>query len=266
MRDSVVRRIRLVLHETKPEAKEVADRVVAGAAARDLEIATDESVEVDLIIGIGGDGTLLTAASQAIVARAPVVGINLGRVGYLADVEPDQVDAMLDGLVAGTLQRSERMTVRATVGAVETLGINDVVLEKVMSQRLVQLRVEINGEYFTTYRSDGIIVASPLGSTAYSLSAGGPVLDPSLDALILTPVAPHSLMSRSIVLAPDALITCTVEIDREVRLSVDGRDSGVLAPGSRLTIDRGPRAISFLTLGGYPFPQPVRHQFGLDHA
>lgn len=268
MSGSEIKRISLVLHETRAEAAEVAERVTVAAVRRGLAVIAGSSVEgTDLIIGIGGDGTLLNAASLAMTEGVPVVGINLGRVGYLADVEPEEVEKMLDGLVAGTLLANERMTIRAEVGGDSFwTGINDVVLEKVMSQRLVQLRVHINGEYFTTYRADGIIVASPLGSTAYSLSAGGPVLDPELDALILTPAAPHSLLSRSIVLAPDTTITCHVELDRQVRLNVDGRDSAVLDPGSTVTIGRGPRPITFLTLGGYPFPQPVRHQFGLDHA
>jgi NAD+ kinase len=263
-------RISLVLHESRRAAQEVANQVVESAAARGLEVLGNEgppAAGTDLIIGIGGDGTLLTAAAFALAGGVPVVGINLGNVGYLAEVEPDDIDHMLDALVSGTLEVHERMTVKAELedGRVWQ-GINDVVLEKVMSQRLIQLGVHINGQFFTTYRSDGIIVATPLGSTAYSLSAGGPVLDPRLGALILTPVAPHSLLARSMVLAPDATVMCRVELDRQVRLNVDGRAATVLDPGAEVTITRGPESIEFLSLAHRPFPQMVRYQFGLDHA
>lgn len=263
-------RISLVLHESRSSAQKVAARVIEGATERGLQVLGSDgppAPDTDLIIGVGGDGTLLTAASFALAAGVPVVGINLGNVGYLAEVEPDDVEHMLDAVVGGTLDVKERMTVKATVDDGRSWqGINDVVVEKVMSQRLVQLGVHINGQFFTTYRSDGIIVATPLGSTAYSLSAGGPVVDPRLGALILTPVAPHSLLSRSIVLAPDTTVMCRVELDRQARLNVDGRNATVLEPGAEIIITRGPESIEFLSLANRPFPQTVRYQFGLDHA
>jgi NAD+ kinase len=222
---------------------------------------------MDVVLGIGGDGTLLTAAGLAVEAVLPLVGINLGTVGYLADCEPESLEPLLDGLVAGTLTETPRMTVAVDVGDGRVWhGINDVVLDKVVSRQLIQIDVEISGHHFTSYRADGIIVATPLGSTAYSLSAGGPVLDPALQALILTPVAPHSLLSRSIVLAPTAEVRCTVAIDRRVRINIDGRDGPVLGEGDVVTIRRGVSDVRFLSLGSHPFPQAVRHQFGLDHA
>jgi NAD+ kinase len=260
-----------LVHDTRPEAEALAVDATKAAGDRGLVATRWEPGgslhEVDALVGIGGDGTLLQAASLAVEADLPVVGINLGSVGYLADIEPQSLEPMLDGLVAGTLEASRRMTV-----AVETEdgriwhGINDVVLDKVVSRRLVQISVEISGRYFTSYRADAIIVATPLGSTAYSLSAGGPVLDPALEALILTPVAPHSLLSRSIVLAPSAEVRCTVALDRAVRISVDGRDAATLGDGDRVTIRRGEPCVTFLSLGAHPFPQAVRAQFGLDHA
>lgn len=266
-----IRNLAFLVHDTRPEAAELASRAAAAAATRGLasvQCTPGMSLEgIDVLIGVGGDGTLLTAASLAVEASIPVVGINLGSVGYLADVEPESLDDMLDGLVAGTLEETRRMTV-----AVETAdgrmwhGINDVVLDKVVSRRLVQITVEISGRYFTSYRADAIIVATPLGSTAYSLSAGGPVLDPGLEALILTPVAPHSLLSRSIVLAPTAEVRCSVVLDRPVRINVDGRDAATLSEGDAVVIRRGEPQVRFLSLGTHPFPQAVRRQFGLDHA
>jgi NAD+ kinase len=266
------RRLGLVVHDESAPAADVAGTVASAAVARGLETTAVPwrgplPDGVDLVVGIGGDGTLLAAVDLALGGGLPVVGINLGNVGYLADIEPGMVEAMLDGVVSGTLQEHSRMTVRATVTDGRSwTGINEVVVEKLETRRLVQIAVDINENYFTTYRADGIITATPLGSTAYSLSAGGPVLDPALDALIVTPVAPHSLLSRSIVLRPDAVVRYTVELERPVRLNVDGREAAVLGEGDIVTVEAGELRARFLSLGEHPFPQAVRHQFGLDHA
>lgn len=269
---SAATRLGLVVHPDKPEAAALAASLTAmcgdrGLHAHIIDLEKGLPHDIDVVVGIGGDGTLLQAAGVAGPADVPLIGINLGRVGYLADVEPDNIDALLDGIVRKNLKVDHRMTIVAEAdGHAPATGINDIVIEKVLSQRLVQIGVEINGRYFTTYRADGIIVATPLGSTAYSLSAGGPVVDPDLDALIMTPVAPHSLLSRTIMLSPDAVVEFSVELDRQARVNVDGRDAMVLEAGARLTVRRGERPVRFLSLGSHPFPQAVRRQFGLDHA
>ena len=174
---------------------------------------------------------------------------------------------MLQGLARGELGTQTRMTVVAEMPDGSRLhGINDVVMEKVLSQRLVQISIEVNDEFYTTFRSDGLIVATPLGSTAYSLSAGGPIVDPDLDVLIMTPVAPHSLMSRSTVFTPATSLRFTVATERRVRVNLDGHVGGVLEEGESVVVRAGDRGVEFLTLGTHPFPQAVRHQFGLDHA
>ncbi len=261
----------MVVHETKESARAVATRLEQAARVRGIVALeagpTGFPQEVSVVVGIGGDGTLLRAAGLAFGGDIPVIGVSLGKVGYLTDVAPDAIELLLDRLVAGSLEVNRRMTVAAIAPDGRTfVGINDVVLEKVMTQRVVEIGVEINARYFTTYRSDGIIVATPLGSTAYSLSAGGPVVDPELDALIMTPVAPHSLLSRSIMLSPDAVVKLTVAGERPVRVNLDGREAFGLEEGEVATIARGARPVRFLSLGCHPFPQAVRHQFGLDHA
>lgn len=226
-----------------------------------------EEIPPDLIVGIGGDGTLLRAAHLAHQLDVPVIGVNLGTVGYLTEVEPESIEEMLRLLAEGRLGMQSRMTVAAeTPDGTMHHGINDVVMEKVLSQRVVQISVEVNGEFFTTFRADGLIVATPLGSTAYSLSAGGPVVDPDLDALIMTPVAPHSLLSRPTVFTPVAALRFTVATERQVRVNVDGRAGVVLEEGQSVVVRAGVRPVRFLTMGTYPFPQAARHQFGLDHA
>ena len=250
---------------------EVVETFGAAAKSHGLEtvdaLAEDVGEELDLIVGIGGDGTLLRAAHLAHDLDVPVIGVNLGTVGYLTEVEPENIDEMLRLLAGGELGTHSRMTVAAIPPDGTPLhGINDVVIEKVISQRLVQISIEVNGEFFTTFRSDGLIVATPLGSTAYSLSAGGPVVDPDLDALIMTPVAPHSLMSRPTVFTPDTSLRFTVATERQVRVNLDGRLGVVLEEGESVEVRAGKCPVRFLTMGTHPFPQAVRHQFGLDHA
>ncbi len=254
---------------------DVADVVEQFAiAAKSMGFTTHDAVapetprsELDLIVGIGGDGTLMRAAHLAHELRVPVIGINLGTVGYLTEVEPDDVDEMLRRLAEGQLGIHCRMTVAAELPDGSVLhGINDVVMEKVHSQRLVQISIDADDAFFTTFRSDGLIVATPLGSTAYSLSAGGPIVDPDLDVLIMTPVAPHSLMNRPTVFTPAARLRFTVATERQVRVNLDGHVGGVLEEGESVVVRAGERGVDFLTMGKYPFPQAVRHQFGLDHA
>ncbi len=256
----------------RDDIKEVVDRFAIAAKRHGFETVdarADDTVkrDLDLIVGIGGDGTLLRSAHLAHSLAVPVIGVNLGKVGYLAEVEPENIEDMLRSLSDGQLGTSLRMTVAAMTPDGETHhGINDVVLEKVISQRLVDISVNANGEFFTNFRADGLIIATPLGSTAYSLSAGGPVVDPDLDALIMTPVAPHSLMSRATVFAPTTALRFTVTTKRQVRINIDGRRGVVLEKGESVEVRAGQEPVRFLTTGVHPFPQAVRHQFGLDHA
>ena len=262
--------IGIVVGSDKDRVERVVDAVVSrfagrGVAAIRLE-ATQVPDGVEALIGVGGDGTVLRAAGLALTADLPLAGINVGRVGYLAEFEVDEIDALATALAADALDVAERMTLEVHAGGKRRLAVNDVVVEKVLSQRIVEIGVAINAHHFARYRTDGIIVATPVGSTAYSLSAGGPVVDPKLEALILTPVAPHSLLSRSIVISADAHVRLTVELDRAARVNVDGSEMAVVPPGGEVTVTRGTVPARFLTLGGHPFPQAVRHQFGLDHA
>lgn len=269
---SEIRNVAIHVHETKQEAKDAAAQIergatVRGLTARRVDLSSVLPSDVDLVIGVGGDGTLLEASRLARPLDIPVIGVNLGTVGYLTTVAPGHIDQMLDAIAAGSLSVEHRMSITATTAdGVTHTGINEIVLEKVMTQRLIELEVTINDHYFTRYRADGLIVATPLGSTAYSLSAGGPIVDPSLDAMILTPLAPHSLLSRSILLAGDAKVQFRVSIDRDVRLNVDGYEAVVLRHGDVVTVCSGPTPARFLTMESDPFPQAVRRQFGLDHA
>lgn len=259
-------RIRTVVNPDKPEAARVADEFIRACRASGIDAGEGLS-DAEAIVAIGGDGTVLGAAAEAISSGIPLCGINVGRVGYLAEYEPTEIEHLVGALVSDTFDTETRGTVGIRIGDIERSGVNDVVIEKVMSERIIEVAVKINGEPLATYRTDGLIAATPLGSTAYSLSAGGPILSPDLDALILTPVAPHSLLSRAIVLAPDTTITVELVGDRGAAINVDGRKlTTVTSADGPIAISRGHDDVRFISLGQHPFPQAVREQFGLDHA
>jgi len=222
--------------------------------------------DFEVIIAIGGDGTVLEAAAGALEFGIPVCGINVGRVGYLAEFAEEEIEDLADAIATDSFEIRRHGTVSVSTAQYSATAVNDVVVEKVISQRIIEVAVAINGRPLATYRTDGMIVATSLGSTAYSLSAGGPIVDPGLGALILTPVAPHSLLTRAIVLAPDAVVTLSVTGDRPARINVDGRELGTVAPEEPITVRQGAATVKFLTLARHPFPHAVREQFGLGHA
>jgi len=259
----------IVVNDDKQEADEVATRLERLAKDQGLDVVRidDETPEgLDVVLGVGGDGTVLKAAKLARQQGLSVAGINVGRVGYLAEFEVEEIETLVTAIAEDRVRTFTRMTVHVEYPGGAATGLNDVVVEKLVSERIIEVGVTINGNRFARYRTDGIIVATPVGSTAYSLSAGGPVVDPELEALVITPVAPHSLLSRSLVVAADAVIEVTVEIDRPASVNVDGTKVATVQPGESVSISRGDDIVRFLTLEGHPFPMAVRHQFGLDHA
>lgn len=261
--------IGIVVHDERDDADAAADRLEAMAKEQGIDVVrlTDDLPdEMDVVLGVGGDGTVLRAARLARGAGLPVAGVNVGRVGYLAEFEPDELPALVAAIAADTAHTLERMTVRVEYPGGSATALNDIVVEKVASGHTIEIVVTINGHQLATYRTDGLIVASPVGSTAYSLSAGGPIVDPRLHALIMTPVAPHSLLSRSLVVSPDAVIEVAIGGDRPAAIHVDGQKETQVEPGERIAVSRGEDIVRFLTLKGHPFPTAVRHQFGLDHA
>lgn len=263
-----VREIAIVVHGDRPAAAEVAERLEGLAGRRGLKVITvPEGTPVvgDVVMAIGGDGTVLRAARIALEADLPLLGINVGRKGFLADIEPGGLENAVDALASGTWEESPRMTIEAIVNDREAVtGINDVVIEKVFTQRLISIEVAVDGERFINYHADGLILATPTGSTAYNLSAGGPLVAPEVEALVLSPVAPHSLFSKSLVLHPATEIRCTVVQDRSAGVSVDGYDLGTVGPGDEIKVRRGPDTIRFIEISGRSFPARVKEKFHLN--
>lgn len=256
-------RVRLVVRDDKPQALDIADEF--STLLGDRGVAIDEHAP-EAIVAIGGDGTVIEAASIAVEAGIPVCGVNVGRVGYLAEFGESEISDLAEAINSNRFHTQRHNMVSVATPRRTASAINDVVVEKVISQRIIEVAVRIDDRPLATYRTDGMIVSTPLGSTAYSLSAGGPIVDPSLDALILTPIAPHSLLTRAIVLAPDSVVTLSVKGDRPARINVDGKELCTIAPDEPVTIRRGATTAEFLTLNRHPFPHAVREHFGLEHA
>ncbi len=270
--------IGLVLHPERARATEVAYEVIAGATARGIKLfaADDEAVNLpgvetgdlettELVLSIGGDGTVLEAVKRALPLGVPILGINLGQVGFLAEIEESQIEETLDRIEARQWGIEERMTLKAEIEDGPTAhGLNDIVISKRMVNRLAPLSVIVDGVPFRTYRADGMVVASATGSTAYSFSAGGPAVDPGLRALFLTAVAPHSLFSRTLVFEPDRVLGFVAGSDRPIGVEVDASDLGELANGQGVQVTAGDIDARFATMDGKRFPHTLQHKLGLD--
>lgn len=281
-----VRVVGLVPHRDRPEAHALARRAASWLGERGLELRVPDDVAadaglgalsvpiddfargLDLAISLGGDGTMLRTCDLVYECGAAVLGVKVGQLGYLTEVEPDGLDAALEALLAGDYAVDERMmleVVVATTGgeSCRWWALNEAVLEKGHSSRLVRLAVDINGTFFTTYAADGVIVATPTGSTAYSFSARGPIVSPRHRCLLLTPVSPHMLFDRSLVLDPEEEVRFTVEEPRDVLLTIDGIDHGTLQPGDTVTSTGGPKPARIVTFGTRDFHQLLKTKFGL---
>lgn len=235
----------------------------------DLSCEPEEfAAGLDFVVSLGGDGTMLRTVDLVAHEGVPVLGVNLGQLGFLTEVEPPQLEDALRRALAGEGQISERMVLSVVVdsdgkAAGKWLALNEAVLEKCSSGHLVRLAVSINGKFFTTYAADGVIVATPTGSTAYNFSAQGPIVSPSHRCLILTPVSPHMLFHRSLVLGPEEELEFEVTSQLPVGLVLDGREVGRLAPGDSVTCTEGPRPARIMTLQPRDFHQVLKAKFGL---
>jgi NAD+ kinase len=281
-------KVGLVVHSGRNDATvtahDLADRlssagatVVASAGpadARTVEVGAqivrgeDFSHGLDLAISVGGDGTLLRAAHLCRDAGVPVLGLNLGRMGFLTEVEREDVDAVVERVLAGGFEVEERptLTVRAESGegVREDWALNEVSVEKTARQRVLQMRLHVSGTFFAPIPADAIVVASPTGSTAYAFSAGGPILSPSVRGMIVTPVAPHSVFSRSIVVAEDEEIRIEVLADQEQAVeSCDGRPPFTVAPGGSVYVRGDGPPVRLARIRPRDLYGRVRAKFGL---
>lgn len=233
-------------------------------AARMLEVADrgrpeeDLAQRADLLVVFGGDGTILRAARLAATRGTPILGVNMGGFGFLAEVGTTDFAGVLPDLLGGRYHLEERMMLQADIERHDApqslLALNDMVVTKSGIARVLRLRVLVNGEHLASYPADGVIVATPTGSTAYSLSAGGPILDPRVQALVITPICPHTFNSRAVVVAGDDVVTVEVVApDPEATLTVDGRVGVTLTAVRRVVVQRAAQRTRFIRLGDTSF-------------
>jgi len=225
----------------------------------------DLASSADLLIVVGGDGTLLKAAHAVAARPIPLVGVNLGRLGFLADITPEKVQDDIAAILKGEYTTEERMLLDSQV--VNAKGrqdfppvLNDVVVQKSDGGRLIELETRVGGEFLCAYRADGIVVATPTGSTAYALSGGGPIVHPAMDAVTLVPICPHTLGDRPIVVAGTSEIEILVTDTHGGRAQVswDGQRAMPLLAGERVLVQRAARPIRFIHPRGYDYYRILR--------
>ncbi len=281
------RAVGLVVHGGRPEARRAAATAAEQLLATGAHVVgvrgddwTSERVELrdpgefgaglDAVVAFGGDGTFLRAAYLARDGGVPLLGVDLGRLGFLSEVEASQVPQAVDRLVAGNFVVEERMTLAVAVldadGAVAgtSWALNDASVERTVPQRLIVLEVRVNDTVFANVPADALICATPTGSTAYAFSAGGPILSPLVDAILLTPVAPHSLFDRTLVVDPrESLSVRPVGGDNACVVSCDGRESIPVPAGGSVRVSRGDMPVRLARLAPFDFYQRVHDKFGL---
>ena len=282
--------VALCLHPERPKVVAVALRASSWLSARghevrlseedaalvgrpDLGVAPDVLLSgLDVAVSLGGDGTMLRTVDLVAGASVPVIGVNLGTLGYLTEVEPQHVELALERFLAGDHEVEARMRMSVEVDAPSAASptsctvpaLNEAVVGKSPTGQIVRVRVLVDGEQLTTYAADGIIIATPTGSTAYAWSAGGPIVSPGHAALLLTPVAPHMLFDRSLVLPPTSRIRLEIASGRPATLSVDGRNLGLLEEGDAVVCTAAADPARIVTFEPRNFLRILKAKFGLD--
>jgi NAD+ kinase len=268
-----------------PEELERGAKVAEGAEGRTgvpaaVPGADEPRVPVDLAVSLGGDGTMLRTVALAGAWGIPVLGVNLGRFGYLTEVEPSALETALDRFVAGDYKIEERMTLEVVIERSETrtegggdgdtprtprwhLVLNEAVVEKTVPGHTIRVALSVAGRLFVTYAADGVLVATPTGSTAYNLSVRGPILSPSLRALVVTPVSPHMLFDRPLVLDPEQWLRLDLAPTRPAVLVLDGRSAAHLEPGDAVECRAGRLTARLVSFGGRDFHSILRARFDL---
>jgi NAD+ kinase len=226
----------------------------------------EEPPRIDALVTLGGDGTMLRGARLVGARQVPILGVNLGRLGFLTACAGDELEQALERLASGDYVVQPRMALDACSsrqGEERWRALNDVVLHKGGFARVVHLRVSVNGELIGAYAADGLIISTPTGSTAYSLSAGGPVVVPTVESIILTPISAHTLAVRPVVLPPGAEVAVKAEDGPdELLVTVDGQVGTTFSPGDTLMVRRAERPVLVVTFRNTTFFSRMRRKLG----
>ncbi|MFN2488984.1 MAG: NAD(+)/NADH kinase [Actinomycetota bacterium] len=259
-----VRRVAIVAHPDKPGVAQLHEELTDELARHGIDVASGDP---DLVVSLGGDGTMLRAAHMAHSSDALLLGVNRGRLGYLTEVEGGSERGALERILRDDYVVEERMMLACKVADERDqeglVGLNEVLVEREARYRVIRLRVRVGGESLGAFNADGVIVATPTGSTAYALSAGGPIVSPRASCIVLVPVSPHMLFSRPFVLAPDEVVEIVLESPDEASLSLDGGSAGDLHEGDCITVRRHPRPLKLVRLSGPGFVERLRAKLQL---
>lgn len=280
----MTRRVLLVAHPGRTELiKNVVEQIdtrlrkakieLCGVAGEDetlgLPIADESTPGVEVVLSIGGDGTLLRAAECARPIGAPVLGVNLGRVGFLTEADPEQLDEVISALIARAYTVRDRMTVdvlveRRGVELHRGWALNEVSVEKATRERILDVVVEVGGHGVSAFGCDGVLIATPTGSTAYAFSAGGPIIWPEVEALLVVPSNAFALFARPMVVAPNVEVSVQIDPDgHPAAMACDGRRSSILPAGSLIRVRRGERPVRVARLSELPFAHRLVRKFSL---
>lgn len=264
---------RLVDFLQKQQLEVVVDAETAIGFATGLPVLTVDTMgqKGDLIIVVGGDGSLLSAARMAIKVDTPVIGINRGRLGFLTDISPQDMEKELSEVFSGKYEEERRFLLRTCIHDDKNIyfegdSLNDVVLGRGSETHLIEFDVVINEQFVSHYRSDGMILSTPTGSTAYALSAGGPIMHPQLNAIVLVPMFSHSLSSRPLVVDGNAKIILEISKNNEsvLRVSCDGHESHEVRPGQKVSIEKNSKELRLLHPKGYHYYDTLRMKLGWE--
>jgi NAD+ kinase len=261
---TALRRVGVFAHPLRPQSAPLAERIAASLRAHQIDITLhiewdeasvrDHIGGLDAVVAIGGDGAMLRAARACADEAVPVLGVNMGRLGFLTEVsDPDQWETVLEPLLAGQYWIERRMMLRAQVRRDDVLicstdALNDVVVSRYAPTRMVQLETHIDGGWTTTYNADALVIATATGSTAYALASGGPILPPELRNILIVPVAPHLSLDRPIVLQEGAMVAVVNLSENETALSADGTLVVEMQTGDRVIIQASDRVARFIRL------------------
>jgi NAD+ kinase len=243
------------------------DAEVSGMADHMVEPANFAD-GLDVCVTLGGDGSILRAVELLGTAVVPILGVDHGQLGYLTEVEPSGAQTAVARVLQGDFEVDERMLVsvliRSDGGEERHFALNEAVVERAADANTIRLAVDLDDEFFTTYAADGLIVATPTGSTAYAFSARGPIIDPTHSALLLTPVSPHMLFDRSLVLAPSTRVRLTIDGHRPATVSVDGRRVAIVGDGDTIECSAADHSAQMVSLGPRRFHRVLKAKFGLN--
>lgn len=266
-------RIGVILHSNRKDAMEYAARVVSFLRARQVDVCAEDDFanalgvtsfscidRADILVSLGGDGTLLRGVQYAFRWEAALLGINLGRIGFLTEVEPGEIEVALTDVIDGSYKIEERELLHVIAGDQHWHALNDVVLSRGGRARLTTINTWVDGELSGRFVADGVVVATPTGSTGYSLSAGGPIVSPKVDCMLITPICAHTLQHRPTVVQGGANITLELLQDdtQTASLQVDGRSCVEMSSGMKVEIRKDARPLRLIRLKQQQFFQLVR--------